>query len=287
MGRLNDWSIHLYYHWHKSPSIKENCLRLNKFINGLNNRRSDLFFTILIPPNQTIQKYLGSFKNVQWVVSLANPPNEYSLIHNSVVDYINPINKRNTPVMHYKKMDVDLLISFHPLRTYDLWRRYRKTTNNRKVLIANVFEKKIVNEIFKNNLSQYLSDTYDGGFFEGKETMVRIMNDALEYFQPSVVGKRLLNANVYEDLLDNNSLDLFADWISSATTELMKKYPLRKNTEAYKKIKNFIKKKGTTTKYELLSHLNWGVGIDFAQYRYRLKKDKKIEVIGNNTYRWL
>jgi len=49
-------------------------------------------------------------------------------------------------------------------------------------------------------------------------------------------------------------------------------------TEAYKKILNFIKTKESVTKRDIIKYMNWGIRISFTPYRNRLRKEKDIKL---------
>ena len=50
------------------------------------------------------------------------------------------------------------------------------------------------------------------------------------------------------------------------------------NSESYKKIYEFIKKNGYTTKKDITEYLNWGVRISFSAYRNRLRTEPDIKL---------
>jgi glycosyltransferase involved in cell wall biosynthesis len=52
---------------------------------------------------------------------------------------------------------------------------------------------------------------------------------------------------------------------------------LREETESYKKIVSFIKKKKETTKEQILEHMGWGVRIGFSNYRNLLRLNPHIK----------
>ena len=49
------------------------------------------------------------------------------------------------------------------------------------------------------------------------------------------------------------------------------------DTDSYKRILNFIHKKKSVSKKDILEHLNWGVRISFSQYRNRLRLEDTIK----------
>jgi len=52
---------------------------------------------------------------------------------------------------------------------------------------------------------------------------------------------------------------------------------LKNDTETYKKVVNFISKKKSVTKSDILNMLNWGVRISFSGYRNRLRNEQTIK----------
>ena len=64
--------------------------------------------------------------------------------------------------------------------------------------------------------------------------------------------------------------------------ETIDKLPTLKNdTDSYKRILNFIHKKGSVSKADILDYLNWGVRISFTGYRNRLRNEKTIKFTKN------
>ena len=53
---------------------------------------------------------------------------------------------------------------------------------------------------------------------------------------------------------------------------------VKEDTEGYMKILNYIRKKGSVTKNQLLEHVGWGRGIPFNIYRNRLRKEPTIKL---------
>ena len=52
---------------------------------------------------------------------------------------------------------------------------------------------------------------------------------------------------------------------------------LKNDTETYKKVVNFINKRKSVTKSDILKFLDWGVRITFSGYRNRLRKESTIK----------
>ena len=61
--------------------------------------------------------------------------------------------------------------------------------------------------------------------------------------------------------------------------ETIDKLPTLKNdTDSYKRIIKFIRKKKSASKSDILDYLNWGVRISFTGYRNRLRNEKTIKL---------
>jgi len=56
---------------------------------------------------------------------------------------------------------------------------------------------------------------------------------------------------------------------------------LKEDTESYKKVVDFIHKKKSVTKKEILDYLGWGVRISFSGYRNRLRNEPTIRFTKN------
>ena len=52
---------------------------------------------------------------------------------------------------------------------------------------------------------------------------------------------------------------------------------LKSDTDTYKKVVDFIHKRGSASKADILNFLNWGVRISFSGYRNRLRKEPTIK----------
>jgi hypothetical protein len=57
-------------------------------------------------------------------------------------------------------------------------------------------------------------------------------------------------------------------------------------TDSLLKIKEFIKQKGTTTKFEILEYMGWGVRIKFTGYRNALRLMPEIKFT-KKGYEWI
>ena len=76
----------------------------------------------------------------------------------------------------------------------------------------------------------------------------------------------------------NEAIHQFNDMIDYAIDELPM---LKEDTESYKKVVDFIHKKKSVTKKEILDYLGWGVRISFSGYRNRLRNEPTIRFTKN------
>ena len=75
-----------------------------------------------------------------------------------------------------------------------------------------------------------------------------------------------------------NAINQFNDLFEEAIRNL----PILKDeTDSYKKILEYIRRKGGATKKEILDHMGWGVRIGFNGYRNRLRNEKTIRLTKN------
>tara|TARA_B110001454_G_scaffold46623_1_gene45852 strand:- start:386 stop:664 length:279 start_codon:yes stop_codon:yes gene_type:complete len=56
---------------------------------------------------------------------------------------------------------------------------------------------------------------------------------------------------------------------------------LKEDTDSYNKVVDFIHKKKSVTKKQILEHLGWGVRISFSGYRNRLRTNPTIKFTKN------
>ena len=52
--------------------MEDNSKELNEFLTAINNKRNDLFFTILVPKKSHFTRRLDQFKNVEYVQDVEN-----------------------------------------------------------------------------------------------------------------------------------------------------------------------------------------------------------------------
>jgi len=118
----------------------------------------------------------------------------------------------------------------------------------------------------------------DAGIYyeDGKDLLVKINN--------------LLDVEDLRDEWSEKSLKRFekGKWEKAITqfnnmiNETIDKIPTLKNdTDTYKKVMNFIHRKGSVSKNDILDFLEWGVRISFSGYRNRLRKEPTIKFTKN------
>ena len=107
---------------------------------------------------------------------------------------------------------------------------------------------------FYTKINNILDDDSDREYWSGK---------SLERFEQ---GKWETAIHQFNDML-NETID---------------KLPTLKNdTDSYKRIIKFIRKKKSASKSDILDYLNWGVRISFTGYRNRLRNEKTIKFTKN------
>ena len=77
---------------------------------------------------------------------------------------------------------------------------------------------------------------------------------------------------------DNGKLENAIKPFNKMINETIDNLPtLKSDTDTYKKVVDFIHKKGSVSKADILNFLNWGVRISFSGYRNRLRKESTIK----------
>ena len=118
---------------------------------------------------------------------------------------------------------------------------------------------------------------YAGIYYKNNDQFMNAMNNVLDNdnlrkkysklslkrFEESKWGKAIYRFN-----------DLFNEAIKSLPV-------LKEDTESYNKIVDFIHKKKSVTKKQILDYLGWGVRISFSGYRNRLRKESTIKFTKN------
>ena len=75
-----------------------------------------------------------------------------------------------------------------------------------------------------------------------------------------------------------NAIKPFNDMINETIDDLP---TLNSDTDTYKRVVDFIHKKGSVSKADILNFLNWGVRISFSGYRNRLRNEPTIKFTKN------
>jgi len=76
----------------------------------------------------------------------------------------------------------------------------------------------------------------------------------------------------------SNAINQFNNMINETTDGLSM---LKEDTDSYKKVVDFIHKKKSVTRKQILEHLGWGVRISFSGYRNRLRNEPTIKFTKN------
>ena len=96
---------------------------------------------------------------------------------------------------------------------------------------------------------------------------------------------KILDNNIIRDSFSKKSLSRFEQgkWekaiiqFNNMIDETISKLPTLKNdTDTYKKVVNFVHRKKSVSKSDILNFLNWGVRISFSGYRNRLRNESTI-----------
>ena len=82
----------------------------------------------------------------------------------------------------------------------------------------------------------------------------------------------------FEESKWDSAINQFNNMINETTDGLSM---LKEDTESYKKVVDFIHKKKSVTRKEILEHLGWGVRISFSGYRNRLRNEPTIKFTKN------
>ena len=128
---------------------------------------------------------------------------------------------------------------------------------------------------------------YDDGYYR------ELAGDAGIYYEEDKFEKTLneiLDNPVIRDKWSEKSLKRFEQgkWenaikpFNNMINETIDNLPTLKNdTDTYKKVVDFIHRKGSVSKADILNFLNWGVRISFSGYRNRLRKEPTIKFTKN------
>ena len=123
-----------------------------------------------------------------------------------------------------------------------------------------------------NYYSQYAKDA--GIYFKKDDEFIKEMNNILDDGE-----YRKLYSIKSETLGKQNS---WAEIIKQYNNHFVKAEEklkmVKKETEGYKKVFDYIHKRGSVTKREILEYVNWGRGIPFNIYRNRLRQEPTIKL---------
>ena len=86
------------------------------------------------------------------------------------------------------------------------------------------------------------------------------------------------STNIFEISVWGEAIHQFNNMINETIDNLPM---LKEDTESYKKVVDFIHKKKSVTKKEILDYLGWGVRISFSGYRNRLRNEPTIRFTKN------
>ncbi len=321
--------------------MEDNSKELNEFLNAINKKRNDLFFTILVPKKSHFTRRLDQFKNVEYVQDVENrfeePGKEISAMpyinkyiydkldvlqknnqsglskkDKRVMDLIedmresffmterwaatyNPANFRSVqenvdnPRLFWRDWDVDLILSFHPAIMHKHIEHFDKNTDMDPKYIS------LCGKQYWDIIKKWEGHLSIPSIFQNKNNYAFFVesNDlAVELFSSLIpINQKKLLLRFVKSLqrMDFNwkkrkSLDLLNRIITDALDDLK---PLKKVNPAYQKMRNFIRTKKRVTKRELINKMEWGNTSNFQPYRNRLRNEKNIRLIGNNSYEWV
>jgi len=120
--------------------------------------------------------------------------------------------------------------------------------------------------------SQYAEDA--GIYFKKDDEFIKEMNKILDDEE-----HRKLYSKKSEDLGKQNSWEEIVKQYNNHFVKAEEKLKMvKEETEGYKKVFDYIHKRGSVTKKELLEYVNWGRGIPFNIYRNRLREEPTIKL---------
>ena len=120
--------------------------------------------------------------------------------------------------------------------------------------------------------SQYAEDA--GIYFKKDDEFIKEMNKILDDEE-----HRKLYSKKSEDLGRQNSWEEIVKQYNNHFVKAEEKLKMvKEETEGYKKVFDYIHKRGSVTKKELLEYVNWGRGIPFNIYRNRLREEPTIKL---------
>ncbi len=135
--------------------------------------------------------------------------------------------------------------------------------------------------LFSDDLyyKELTGNNYDGFYKDDKD----FQNKINQILDDTNMRNKLSEQGIkrYKSCIWPEAIKPFSTMFDSAINSLP---ILKTDTKSYKKIVNFIKKRGTCTKKDILEYINWGVGIPFSSYRNRLRSEPDIILSENGYY---
>ena len=120
--------------------------------------------------------------------------------------------------------------------------------------------------------SQYAKNA--GIYFKKDDEFIKEINKILDDEE-----HRKLHSKKSEDLGKQNSWEEIVKQYNNHFVRAEEKLKMvKEDTEGYKKVFDYIHKRGSVTKKELLEYVNWGRGIPFNIYRNRLREEPTIKL---------
>ena len=120
--------------------------------------------------------------------------------------------------------------------------------------------------------SQYAEDA--GVYFKKDDEFMNEVNKILDD-----EGHKKLYSKKSEYLGKQNSWEEIVKQYNNHFVKAEEKLKMvKQDTEGYKKVFDYIHKRGSVTKKELLEYVNWGRGIPFNIYRNRLREEPTIKL---------
>ena len=120
--------------------------------------------------------------------------------------------------------------------------------------------------------SQYAEDA--GIYFKKDDEFIKEMNKILDDEE-----HKKLYSKKSEYLGKQNSWEEIVKQYNNHFVKAKEKLKMvKEETEGYKKVFDYIHKRGSVTKKELLEYVNWGRGIPFNIYRNRLREEPTIKL---------
>ena len=120
--------------------------------------------------------------------------------------------------------------------------------------------------------SQYAGDA--GIYFKKDEEFMKQMNKILDQEAGRIIYSEKSETKGKENSWEN-IIKKYNSHFVRAEKKLKK---VKKDTDGYNKILNYIHKVGSVTKEQIMDYLGWGRGIPFNIYRNRLREEPTIKL---------